>query len=324
MGDRKVIAVVGATGNQGRGLVRAILADRGSSFRARALTRNPGSAAARALAAEGAEVVKADLDDQDTLVKAFTGAHGAFVVTNFWENLTPQQEAERNRLMLEQQHAANAAEAAKRAGLKHVIWSTMEDTRQTLTDDRCPTVMGKYKVPHLDGKAEANAFFTSRGVPTTFLLTTFYYEAFLRTSGLGPVRGENGQLVLTLPVADASLPAIAVSDIGRTSYGIFKAGGSLIGKTIGIAGEHLTGQEFSDHFTKAFGEKVIYHPLTFDQVRALPIPRAGEIAGMFQFYVEATKDYRAARDVKAARALNPELQPFGSWLEEHKEEILPA
>src|SRR5262249_29181845 len=154
-------AVVGATGAQGGGLIRAILADAGGPFRARALTRKPSSDKGKALAAAGAEVGAADLDDPATVERAFTGAYRALCVTNFWEHFSPERELTQARAM---------AQAAKAAGMQHVIWSTLEDTRTRvpLTDDRMPTLMSKYKVPHFDAKGEADQIFRQLGVPTTF------------------------------------------------------------------------------------------------------------------------------------------------------------
>src|SRR5437762_663146 len=176
--DKKIIAVVGATGAQGGGLVRAILNDKQGGFAARAITRDPNSDKAKALADEGAEVVAADVDNAKSLEKAFEGAHGAFCVTFFWAHFKPEKEISQAR---------NMAQAAKDAGVRHVIWSTLEDTRKSipLSDDRMPTLMGKYKVPHFDAKGEANAIFTELGVPTTFLLTSVYWENFIHF-GMGP------------------------------------------------------------------------------------------------------------------------------------------
>ena len=162
MADKKIIAVVGATGAQGGGLVRAILADPNGGFSARAITRNTSSEKAQALAKAGAEVVAADIDNQASLAAALKGAYGAYFVTFFWEHFSPEKEQAEIRTM---------AAAAKAADLKHVIWSTLEDSRQwiPLSDNRMPTLMGKYKVPHFDAKGESNKFFTEMGVPTTFL-----------------------------------------------------------------------------------------------------------------------------------------------------------
>ena len=167
MADKKIIAVVGATGAQGGGLVRAITDDKSSEFAVRAITRNVNSDKAKALADLGVEVVSADLDNVDSLKKAFAGAYGAFCVTNFWEHFSAEKEVTQAKSM---------AEAAKASGLKHVIWSTLEDTREwvPLDDNRMPTLHGKYKVPHFDGKGEADKFFKQAGGPTTYLLTSVY------------------------------------------------------------------------------------------------------------------------------------------------------
>ena len=122
----KVIAVLGSTGGQGGGLCRAILADPGGGFSCRAITRDPSKDKAKALAAAGAEVVAADMDDVESLKKAFAGAHGVYGVTNFWEHFSAEKE---------KQQAKNIAEAAKAAGVKHVVWSTLEDTRQWMKAD---------------------------------------------------------------------------------------------------------------------------------------------------------------------------------------------
>jgi uncharacterized protein YbjT (DUF2867 family) len=322
MTDKKIIAVVGATGSQGGGLVRAILADPEGRFTARALTRNADSGKAREFASQGVEVVEADLDDEPSVRKAFDGAYGAFVVTNFWAQRTPEQEKARTRAEMELAQAAAAARAAKDAGLRHVVWSTLEDTRphfERLGSD-VPTVFGSYKVPHFDAKGEANALFTELGVPTTFLQTTFFYEAFI-VAGQGPHRDENGELVLTIPMAGNKLALIAADDIGRTALGVFRRGADFIGKTVSIAGAHATGEQLAAKFTAALGEKVVYRPLTHEQVRASGQPVALEIANMFQFYSDASEYFTGVRDLDLVRELNPELQTLDSWLIQHKNEI---
>ena len=171
MSTQKIIAVVGATGAQGGGLVRAIQGDPNGGFQARALTRNPNSDKAKALTDLGAEVVAADVTDAASLKEAFAGAYGAYCVTFFWEHFSPVQELA---------DATTMAQAAKANGLQHIIWSTLEDTRKwvSLDDDRMPTLMDKYKVPHFDSKGDANAAFAEAAVPTTFLLTSFYWEQY--------------------------------------------------------------------------------------------------------------------------------------------------
>ena len=313
MPDKKIIAVVGATGAQGGGLVRAILADKDGEFTPRALTRNVTSDKAKALAKVGAEVVRAELDDEESLERAFAGAYGAFCVTNFWEHFSPEKELAQAR---------NMARATKAAGVEHVIWSTFEDTRKKvpLSDNRMPTLQGKYKVPHFDGKGEADQIFRDLGVPTTFLLTSFYWDNFIHF-GMGPKRGPDGKLAITLPMDDRKLSGIAAEDIGKTALGIFKRGAEYIGKTVAIAGEHLSGKEMADKMTRALDTEVKYNAVPADVYRNFGFPGADDLGNMFQFKRDFNEYYVGVRDVDSARKLNPELQTFDAWLARHKAEI---
>jgi uncharacterized protein YbjT (DUF2867 family) len=313
MAEKKIIAVVGATGAQGGGLVRAILSDVNSGFTARVLTRNVNSDKTTELAKLGADVVAANLDEIESLKRTFEGAVGAFCVTNFWEHFSPEKELAQ---------ATNMARAAKEAGLEHVIWSTLEDTRQwvPLSDNRMPTLMGKYKVPHFDAKGEANHLFTDMGVPATFLLTSFYWDNFIHF-GMGPKRGPDGTLAITLPMSDKKLPGIAAEDIGKCAYGIFQRGHELIGKAIGVAGEHLTGTEMAAALTRALGEEVRYNDVTAEVYRSLGFPGAEDLGNMFQFKRDFNEIYCGVRNVAVARGLNPTLQTFDEWLARNKSRI---
>ena len=305
----QIIAVVGATGAQGGGLVRAILADRSGRFAVRALTRNPNSDKAKALAALGAEVRAADADQPESLAPAFAGAHGIFCLTNFWEHFSPEREIAQ---------AQAQASAAKAAGAQHVIWSTLEDTRRwvPLSDSRMPTLMGHYKVPHFDAKGESDHFFRDQGVPTTYLLTSFYWDNFIYF-GLGPKPGPDGQLALTLPMGDRPLPGIAAEDIGKCAFGIFQQGPALIDKRVGIAGEQLTGIAMASALARALGQPVRYNPVTPEQFRGFGFPGAEDLGNMFQFKHDFNRDFCGPRDVTATRALNPALQNFDTWLGHH-------
>ncbi len=313
MADKKIIAVVGATGAQGGGLVRAILNDPSGGFAVRALTRNVTSDKAKELARLGAEVVAADLDNPESLRKAFAGAYGAFCVTNFWEHFSVEKEMSQARAM---------AEAAKQTGLNHVIWSTLEDTRilVPLGDNRMPTLGEKYKVPHFDGKGEANKFFTQMGVPTTFLLTSFYWDNFIHF-GMEPKADQGGKLAITLPMGDKKLPTIAAEDIGRCAFGIFKKGTELVGKTVGVAGEKLTGAQMAVAFSKALGRDVHYNAVEPDVYRSFGFPGADDLGNMFQYKRDFESAYCGARSVSASKELNPSLQSFDTWLAQNKARI---
>jgi uncharacterized protein YbjT (DUF2867 family) len=310
---KKTIAVVGATGAQGGGLVRAILADPAGGFSARALTRSTQSDKAKALAAQGAEVVAADVDDPASLRRAFEGAHGAFCVTFFWDHFSPDKE---------KAQAKSMADAAKAAGVAHAVWSTLDDTRERvpLSDDRMPTLQGRYKVPHFDAKGESDRYFRDAGVPTTFLLTSFYWDNLIHF-GMGPKPGPDGTLVFTLPMGDKKLPGIAAEDIGRCAYGVFKRGPELVGKTVGISGDQLSGAQMAAELTKALGRKVAHYSPSYAEYRGYGFPGADDLGNMFQYKAEFEAEYCKARDVGFSRSLNPQLQSFAQWAQANKDRI---
>ncbi len=313
MADKKIIAVVGATGAQGGGLVRAIMNDPSGGFSARAITRNVNSDKAKELAKLGAEVVAADMDNLESLKKAFQGAYGAFCVTNFWEHFSPEKETAQATAM---------ATAAKDADLQHVLWSTLEDTRKwvPLSDNRMPTLMGKYKVLHMDAKGEADEIFRERGVPTTFLLTSFYWENLIYF-GMGPKKGPDGKLAITFPMGDKELSGIAAEDIGKCAYGVFKKGREFIGKTVGIAGEHLTCAQMAAALTSALNQEVGYNDVPSEVYRSFDFPYADDLGNMFQFFRDFAQDFRGARNIDVTRGLNPSLQTFDGWLAQNQSRI---
>jgi len=310
---KKIITVLGATGAQGGGLVRAIQSDPSGAFQARALTRHADSDKARALAATGAEVIQGDVDDATSLARAFDGAHGAFCITFYWDHFSPEKELAQ---------VATMARLAKSAGLRHVVWSTLEDTRRRVPvgSGRMPVLMGKYNVPHFDAKGESDGQFVAQGVPTTFLLTSFYWDNFIHF-GMGPKKGPDGVLALTLPMGDARLPGIAAEDIGRCAYGVFKAGEIYVGQHVGIAGGMPTGAEMAATMTRVLGREVRYNPVAPEVYRGFGFPGADDLGNMFQYKHDFEREFCGARDLALSKRLNPELQDFDTWLARNKERI---
>jgi uncharacterized protein YbjT (DUF2867 family) len=315
MADKKIIAVLGATGSQGGGLCRAILADPSGGFACRAVTRDPSKDKAKALATAGAQVVKGDLDDVESLKKAFAGAHGVYAVTNFWEHFSGDKE---------KAQAKNVADAAKAAGVKHVIWSTLEDIRKFMKPDdkRMPMLQQKYRVPHFDAKADADAYFA--GLPTTFLVTSFYWDN-LYMFGLAPKKGEDGQLSWSFPMGTSKMAGIAAEDIGKVAYGIFKAGSQYVGQRVGIYGEALTIEQMGKTLSKVLAVgPVKYNAVEADVYRSFGFPGADEMGNMFQAYRDFEKEMLANRSAETARKLNPSLQTFEQFVAKQKNAILPA
>jgi len=313
MSQKKLIVVFGATGAQGGGVARAILNDSNSEFSVRAITRDVNSDKAKELAGMGAEVVAADIDDNESLKSALAGAYGAYFVTFYWAHFSPEKEYG---------EAVSMAHAAKEAALQHVIWSTLEDTRKwvPLDDNRMPTLMGKYKVPHFDAKGEADQVFLDLGVPTTFLRASFYWDNFIYF-GAGPKKGPDGKLYLTFPMDDKKMAGVASEDIGKCAYGIFKKGDELVGKTVGVAGEHLSGDEMASLLSKATGKEIIYNNVTPDTYRSFGFPGADDLGNMFQFYRDFEEVCNSVRDVQFSKVLNPELKSFDAWLSENASRI---
>jgi hypothetical protein len=249
------------------------------------------------------------------LKKAFAGAHGVYAVTNFWEHFSGEKE---------KAQAKNIAEAAKAAGVKHLVWSTLEDIRQFMKPDdkRMPMLQEKYRVPHFDAKAEADAFFS--GVPTTFLLTTFYWDN-LYMFGLAPKRGDDGKYSWAFPMGQKKLAGIAAEDIGKVAYGIFKAGSQYIGKKVGIYGEALTIDEMGQKLASNIGIPApYYHAAEADEYRGYGFPGADEMGNMFQYYRDFDKEFFSLRDLNTAKALNPSLQSFDQFLAKNKDKVKAA
>lgn len=307
--SRPLITVFGATGAQGGGLVRALLgapAGGARAFRVRAVTRRPDSAAARVLSDLGAEICAADLDDPASVQRAMNGAHGAFCVTSYWEHRSPARELAQADAM---------ARAAQRAGVRHVVWSTLEDTRRFAEPDgrTMPVLQDRYNVPHFDAKGQADQCFTGRGLPLTRLLTSPAWDHLLHRA-LPPRRAADGRLEFVLPMGEVPLPGIAAADIGACVAALFRQGEAAIGRRIGVAGEHLDAAQMAAALAQALGEPVRAVALHPADGGALAVPDAAELANMFRFLHDFHDEVLALRDVRAARALHPGLQDFATWL----------
>ncbi|WP_432510742.1 NmrA/HSCARG family protein [Kineococcus sp. SYSU DK001] len=329
MPDQPLVTVIGATGTQGGAVTRALLTDGG--FAVRAVTRDATSPRAKALTELGAEVVEARLDDRDSLRAAFAGAHGAFLVTPFWEHRSPARELAEVR---------NLIGAARSAQLQHVLWSTLEDTRQVIPadDERMPFLREEtdgepdgeqgggraeeYRVPHFDVKGgAADALFAASGLPVTYLLMSFYWDQLL--GDLAPQRDEDGTLALHLPVGTAPVAGVASDDIGRVALRVFQQPGTTIGATVPVVSDVLTGEQMAAAFTAVLGEPVAYRPLTPEQFRGFGFPGAQELGNMFQYYAEFPDSYNGRRDLGLAHAVNPRWSDLTGFLTAHRDRLAP-
>ena len=215
------------------------------------------------------------------------------------------------------------AQAAKDTGVQHVIWSTLEDTRKwvPLSDNRMPTLMGKYKVPHFDGKGEADDEFTKLGVPTTFLLTSFYWDNLIHF-GMGPKKGPDGKLAFTLPMDDKKLPGIAAEDIGKCASASSRRAREYHRQDRRHrrrASDRL--RRWPPRSPRRWGKQCVYNAVTPEVYRGFGFPGADDLGNMFQFKRDFESVFCGARNLDVSRSLNPALQTFEQWLSQNKSRI---
>lgn len=281
-GSKKVIAVMGATGQQGGATLKAFNNQEGllDQYELRAITRDPTADKAKAIESLVSEVVKADGDDEESMVEAFKDCYGAFIISDFWQDMDPDHEA---RTLL------TCAKAAKKAGVKHIILSMVEDTRPVINaaDNKDTWKVlreeGGMYVPHFDGKGDVIAVYEE--LPTTLLHVSFYYENFINF-GMGPSRqADTDPYGITFPMGDAPMDMVAVEDIGKSICAIFQDD-SLIGKTLGVASETMPIADVAAIFTEICGQPVQYNDVPTDVYASFGFPGAVDLANMFRFYNE--------------------------------------
>ncbi len=314
---KKVIAVMGATGLQGGAVVEALLKF-SDQFDIRAITRTPDSEKAKALAAKGIEVVKADADDEDTMTRAFSDAYGAFLVTNFWSDMNMQHEIDQTKIL---QKAVIAAD------VKHVVLSTLEDTRPIIQEaadvDTWPVIDEKLQsyVPHYDGKGQASKEFFASSAPTTLLYTSFYYDNFINF-GMGPTKhSEDQPLAITFPTGYKPLSMNSLQDIGESVSAIFQDP-SLINTRQGVASSLHSGEEIADAFSKILGVPVVFNAVDTTTYASFGFPGAAELANMFRFQATYGFIYREVEG--SEKLLGRKTMSLVDYIEKNKEAFLPS
>jgi uncharacterized protein YbjT (DUF2867 family) len=298
MSDRKRILVTGATGAQGGGVARHLLA-RGK-FGVRCLTRNPNSEKAVALARAGAEVVKGDLGDASSLRAALEGCCGVFGVTNFWEHFAKEYE-----------HGKNLIDAVAAANLEHFVFSTLPPAKRISG--------GRLDVPHFDLKAELEEYTRGLGLPATFTHVAFYFENFLYF--FPPQKQGNGSFAFGFPQGDTPLAGVAVEDVGGVVATIFERPAEFMGKTIGIVGDDLPPARYAELMTQILHTKVVYHSVSREAFAALGFPGAEDLANMFEFNRLYIPNRQA--DLEQSRSLYADMQDFPTWLKANSEKFQP-
>jgi uncharacterized protein YbjT (DUF2867 family) len=287
--NKRLIAVIGATGQQGGAVVRALQAS--SQFKVRALSRNPDKH--RELADE---VVKADLDHPETLKAAFEGASGVFLVTNFWEEGTD-----------ELKQATAAVRAAKDAGVKHFIWSTLPDVEAISG--------GKFHVPHFTGKAKVYRIVKEAGFAHhTFVIAPFYYQSLV--GALAPQKQPDGSLGWALPL-DPDVVCIHMGDIrelGNIVAGAFahpeEAGN---GEYLPLVGDFMSFSEIVDTLNRQ-GHKFSVKQIPKEVFAGL-FPGGAEVAETFSYFQAYTYlgSDSSDRIVLANKVAGRQPTKFATW-----------
>jgi len=296
-GARRIL-VTGATGAQGGSVARALLA---RGFAVRALTRTPASDAAVALADAGAEVVRGDLGDRDTLAAAVEGCDGVFGLTNFWEHFGQEME-----------HGNNLIDAVAASAVRHFVTSTLP-SYHALSG-------GELAVPHCDIKAQLEERTRALGIPATFVHVAFYYENF--QSWFAPRAQADGTLGFGFPQGDTPLAAVSVEDVGGVVASIFEQRERFLGKTVGVVGDNLPCAEYADAMSRLTGRRVVYQHIPREVFASFGFPGAEELANMFDCQRRFIPERKA--DVALSRELFPRIRTFDEWLAGHAESLLAA
>ncbi len=276
-----VVAVVGATGQQGGATAQALLS---AGVTVRALVRDPQKPAAQALAAAGAQLAVADFDDPASFRTAFDGVARVFAMTTMASGRGTAGEVNDGILV---------ADAAKSAGVEHLVYSSVGGAERHTG------------IPHFESKRRVEEYIENLGISATFVRPTFFYENLLRRS---PVP-EDGAIVVRLPMPDdVPLQMVAVSDIGAVAAAVLITPSRVPTGAVEIAGDELTGSQIADVFGRRAGLPARYE--------ALPLTAAGDDDQRAMFAWFATPpSYQADRALTAE--LDPHLQTFEQWLDQH-------
>ncbi len=294
--NKPIISVIGGTGLQGGGVVNALLAK--GEFAVRVASRNPNSDGSRALAARGVEVVKGDLLEPSSLAAVLEGAYGAFVVTNFWE---PSQGARETEI------GTGAVNAARAAGVEHLIWSTLPNS-EALTG-------GRSKVVHFTGKALVDAAVTKAGFARhTFVQAPFYFQNFLTMMAPGPLPTGGRGWVVPMDPSLRVIHAGDVTEVGRAVSAAFSARDKLAsGSHLAVCGGVYSWNDFVGALN-AQGHDVAVVQVPGEAYDGF-YPGAHEMREMFDYFAACTyfgPEHEA--HIAAANALVPEgFTGFAAW-----------
>jgi len=249
---------------------------------------------------EKCELIRGDLLREDTkkvIMNALKGVEAVYAVTDFWDDpKNPDAELKQGRVIMD---------ACKEAGVKHVIFSGLENTKDMSK--------GKVECECCDKKFEILEYGKSLGLPITEIRLSFYMENFLHR--LPPMKRKDGTVVFDkLPIEDKKLDLICAEDIGGIVCNILKNREKFIGKTVRVAGDQLSGKEIADTYSRVTGDKAIYEPLPLENFKQ-KVEYGEIVAKMFKFYQDFSGKLR---DIEETKKLYPEVKTFEQWLRDTK------
>ena len=296
-----VIGVCGITGLQGGAVAHQFLKN---NHKVIGITRNKDSLKATKLLEDGVELRCGDYDNVESLKDIFNGCDAVFVMTNFWEHMVPKKEFNQ---------AKNIIDSALASNINHIVWSTLEDTRDYSDEIG---YLGDYKVPHFDEKGMVSKYLDTLSINVTHLYTSFYYENLLGLMKLK--KDDDGIRRLCLPMRDSVLPIVSVDDIGKMVYYVVEQ--KVYGK-VGVAGDHLQCNEIASILSESINERVIYVPVPADMYRGFGFPGCKDLGNMFEFKDIHNEDFCEIRNMDSVKSRIVPID-FKTWCMEHKDSLV--
>ena len=294
MEQKPIILVTGATGGQGGSVAHHLLKTK--QYRVRALTRNPDSPKAIELKKLGAEIVKGDLAEKDSLPRAVEGCYGVYGVTNFWEHFHKEHD-----------HGMNLIEAVKNSTVQHFVFHTLPSAVKISN--------GQFQVPHMDIKAELEEYTRILKIPATFVHVSFYYENFL--TFFPPQPADDGNWHIALPQGETKLAGVSVEDIGGVVSEIFNSPEQFKGNVVGVVGEDITLEQYAAVMTEVLKRPYVYDYVPYQTYATFPFPGATELANMFEFNRLHIPERKS--DLEFSKKLYPTIRTFRQWLTDNRD-----
>ncbi|KAF8336242.1 NmrA-domain-containing protein [Cantharellus anzutake] len=306
--DKKIIAVLGSTGVQGGSVVRSLLAD--GTFAVRGLTRNVNGEAATKLKEAGAQVVFADLEDVESLKKAFKGVYGVFGVTVWALYLGVDKFDQDKSRDHETQHGKNIVDAVESEGIKHLVWSTLE-----------PTESSDLHVYHFESKANVDKYIAARKVPATLLFTSVFFSNLTRIPGWLKKEGDTVKVEIPIP-HDVPIPWYDARGTGDWVVPILKNPDKWIGKRVDAYGSSNTPEQVAEVLKKkTTGKNIVLTKFTDEQFHSAEF-RKTPIGAELWLNMKFVAVGGLIRDPELSKQVNPNAFDLEQFVE--KDEALKA